>query len=121
MVLYSKQLFLIMYYLNKDTDISPLHLLPGFVGKMIHTDKVSLSDFAIAAGSELPEHQHPHEQISTILEGTFDFVIGGVSRRCGPGDVAVIPGNTPHSGRAVTDCRIMDVFCPTREDYRAME
>ena len=31
---------------------------------------------------------------------------------------AVIPGGTPHSGRALTACRALDVFSPVREDYR---
>ena len=64
MVFLANQPHPIMYYRNKETDIAPLHLLPGFVGKMIHTDKVSLGDFAIAAGSELPEHRHPHSSRS---------------------------------------------------------
>lgn len=29
-----------------------------------------------------------------------------------------MPGHVPHSGRAITDCRITDVFHPAREDYR---
>ncbi|NOY99054.1 MAG: cupin domain-containing protein, partial [Chloroflexi bacterium] len=35
-----------------------------------------------------------------------------------PGAVAVIPPDVPHAGRAVTDCRIIDVFYPTREEYK---
>lgn len=26
--------------------------------------------------------------------------------------------HVPHSGRALTDCRVIDVFYPVREDYR---
>jgi quercetin dioxygenase-like cupin family protein len=33
------------------------------------------------------------------------------------GSVAVIPSNARHSGKAVTACRILDVFYPLREDY----
>ena len=30
----------------------------------------------------------------------------------------MIPPNAVHSGRAVTELRLMDVFSPVREDYR---
>ena len=34
------------------------------------------------------------------------------------GQVFVIPPDVPHSGRALTRCRVLDVFAPVREDYR---
>lgn len=93
-------------------------LFPGLRGKMVHTDSVTVADFYLDEGTLLPLHHHPHEQISTILEGTFEFVIDGQVHLCTPGHVATIPANVPHSGRAITACRIMDVFTPCREDYR---
>jgi hypothetical protein len=29
-----------------------------------------------------------------------------------------VPPNVTHSGHAVTECRIIDVFHPVRDDYR---
>ena len=34
------------------------------------------------------------------------------------GEVAVIPSGAVHSGRALTQCRFLDVFHPVREDYK---
>ncbi len=34
------------------------------------------------------------------------------------GDVFIIPGDVPHSGRSITDCYLIDVWHPTREDYK---
>jgi quercetin dioxygenase-like cupin family protein len=33
------------------------------------------------------------------------------------GSVFIIPSNTVHSGKSITDCEIVDVFNPVREDY----
>ena len=70
------------------------------------------------AGAVMPEHAHPHEQMFTLLEGEFELTISGEARIQKPGAVAVIAPNAPHSGRAITACRIIDVFSPVREDMR---
>jgi quercetin dioxygenase-like cupin family protein len=44
--------------------------------------------------------------------------VEGESQLVGPGMSVVIPPNAKHSGIAKTDCRMIDVFCPVREDYR---
>lgn len=72
----------------------------------------------IDAGAILPLHQHPQEQVAHMLLGEFELMIGSETKTMQAGMVAVIPGNTPHTGRAITACQILDVFYPTREDYR---
>lgn len=106
------------YYLSKERDLPLQEVFPGITGHLVHTEHSTIADFRIAAGTELPLHHHHHEQTSTVLEGRFLFEIDGEERECAAGDVAVIPGNMPHRGRALTDCRIIDVFSPVREDYR---
>lgn len=92
-------------------------LFPGFFGKFIHTDYMTLVYWSIEADSPLPAHSHPHEQVINMLEGQFEISIGDDTRILGPGEVAVIPGNAEHSGRAVTRCKILDVFYPIRQEY----
>ncbi len=99
-----------------DVDIrSPF---PGYNGRFVHSDTMSFAHWTIDAGAPLPEHVHPHEQVVNVIEGQYEITIDGETRVLDPGTVAVIPGNVPHSGRAVTDCRIIDVFYPVREEYR---
>ena len=98
-------------------DIAERELLPGFHVRFIHTENMTIGHFRIEAGSELPLHHHPHEQVTTLLEGRFAMTLDGEERICEPGQAVVIPGNVPHSGKALTDCRIIDVFSPPREDY----
>ncbi len=106
------------YYFNKEKDIPLQEVFPGIEGHLVHTELCTIADFRIKKGTELPLHQHPHEQTSTVLSGRFLFEVGGQERICEAGDVAVIPGNVPHRGTAITDCRIIDVFSPVREDYK---
>ena len=91
---------------------------PGFFGKMVHGDKSTLTFWDIKKGSVLEEHHHPHEQITHILEGELEMMIGGVRYLFTAGTVHVIPSNVPHSALAKTDCRVIDSFAPARDDYR---
>ncbi len=101
-------------------DQTAIEMMPGFWGKLIHTDQVSLAYWDIRPGAELPLHSHVHEQTVNMLVGEFEMTIGGETQLLRAGDVVVIPSNVPHSGRATDQpCQILDVFSPTREDYRA--
>lgn len=91
---------------------------PGFSGKMVHGSQMSLAFWEVEAGAEVPQHQHPHEQIMHVQEGRFSFTLEGKTREYGPGDIVLIPSGAVHSGKALTACRIMDIFSPVREEYR---
>lgn len=93
-------------------------IVPGFQAKFIHSEGMTLAYWEVEAGAALPEHSHPQEQIANVLAGEFELIVAGESRVLVPGQVAVIPGDVPHSGRAITACRLLDAFQPAREDYR---
>ena len=63
-------------------------------------------------------HHHIHEQITYIIVGQLDMVIDGVAFSLTDGMYHVIPSNLPHSAIAITDCKVIDVFSPVREDYK---
>lgn len=100
------------------TELPEQELIPGFRGKLVHSGTMTFVYWEIAAGAELPQHAHPHEQVAHTFSGEFELTIEGETRVLTAGSVAVIPGNARHWGRALTDCRIMDAFHPVREDYR---
>lgn len=64
-------------------------------------------------------HSHPHEQITYIVQGVCDFVLGGETVRMAKGDVILVPPGVPHTLRPIGSETIlnMDVFSPVREDY----
>jgi len=91
---------------------------PGFRGRFVHSSAMTVAHWLIDAGASLPVHQHVHEQIVNVLEGEFELVVEGAPHRLAPGSIVVLPSNVPHGGRAITRCRIVDVFHPAREDHR---
>jgi len=101
-------------------DIATKEVAPGFFSKLIHTATNTINFIEVKQGSSIPRHQHIHEQCSFAIEGKFEFTIDGVTKVLEPGIFAIIPSNVWHSGTAITDCKLIDVFSPVREDYRAL-
>lgn len=93
-------------------------LCPGYVSRLIHGEKSTLSFVDITKGHTLPEHSHPHEQVTYILEGELEMNIGGEIMLLKKGMAHVIPPNVPHSAKAHMDAKVIDFFSPARDDYR---
>jgi quercetin dioxygenase-like cupin family protein len=93
-------------------------LIEGIIGQYVHGDTTTFGFVTIEAGSHLPLHHHPHEQITYMLEGKLKMQIGEKEVVLESGYVQVIPSNTPHSADALTACTLIDVFSPVRDDYR---
>lgn len=91
---------------------------PGFVGKFVHSASMTFAYWQIKKYSALPEHAHVHEQVVNMLEGEFELIVDGQFHRLSAGMIYTIPSNAKHAGRAITDCKILDVFSPVREDYK---
>ena len=102
------------------SDIATKEIAPGFQSKFIHTDNNTLNFIEVKAGNSVPLHQHVHQQLSFVLEGKFELTVADVSKVLEPGLFAVIPPNVVHGGIAITDCRLIDVFSPVREDYKLL-
>lgn len=94
-------------------------MFPGYFGRFIHNGQTTLAKWNIKAGHSIPLHHHEHTQIMWVLEGEFWFELEGKEMIMTAGDVLSIPPNIPHRGNALTDCRIVDIFSPEREDYKS--
>ena len=93
-------------------------LVPGGRVGFVHTESMTLAYWDFDADVLVPEHGHPHEQVTNVIEGVFDLTVEGETMRLAAGSTVVIPPNAVHRGRSITECRIIDVFHPVREDYR---
>jgi len=97
--------------------LEDFNALPGLKAKVVHSENQTLAFWEIEAGTELPSHSHPHEQIAILTEGEFKLTIEGKESIMKAGMLAIIPSHAEHSGLAVTACKITDVFYPCREDF----
>ncbi len=100
------------------SEIEEQELLPGFHVRFVHSDNMTLAYWNIEDGASLPEHTHPHEQVVNVIEGKLELVVDGEPHHLTPGKVFVLPSNVPHGGKALTPCKVIDVFHPVREEYR---
>jgi quercetin dioxygenase-like cupin family protein len=99
-------------------DIKEQHIVAGFDAKFVHTENMTLAYWKVKKDAILPKHSHMHEQVTHVIKGEFELTIGEETKICKPGMVAVIPANIEHHGKALTDCDLLDVFYPIREDYK---
>ena len=100
------------------SQIESRKLIPGATVRFVHSDHMTLAYWEFEADTPLPEHAHPHEQVTNVITGTFELNTAGQIHRLEAGSVALIPPGVRHSARAITACHIIDVFYPVREDYR---
>lgn len=56
---------------------------------------------ALAPGATAPAHRHPGEEVIYVLEGTFEYRVGGRPVTVGAGGVLFIPAGVVHSATNV--------------------
>jgi quercetin dioxygenase-like cupin family protein len=101
------------------TEVLTEQMNPLFTRQFVSGDQAMLAKIALKKGCVVPMHQHPNEQISLILSGSLEFLIGGVSKTVKAGEILVIPADLPHSAIAHEDMEGLDVFAPPRQDWIA--
>ena len=102
----------------KLSEIKSKEIMPGYHGKLVHTENMSIAFWEVEQGAVVPEHSHINEQIMQVLEGQFEFTLEGKTKTYRTGDLVVIGPHKKHSGKALTPCRLMDVFSPARDEYK---
>jgi quercetin dioxygenase-like cupin family protein len=86
--------------------------------RILAGEHLTLSLVDLPPGAEVAEHEHPHEQLGMVVEGSITMRIAGEERTLGPGDVYRVAPGLPHGGRAGTERTVvLDAFAPAREDY----
>jgi len=104
--------------LVKLDELPELQIAEGILMRAVMAQSMTVAHVKLSAGALLPEHAHVNEQVVNVIDGELELTVNGESYSLMPGKVMVLPPNVVHSGRAVTDCRVVDAFHPVREDFR---
>jgi len=92
-------------------------LNPLLSRQLIVGQNIMLARVLLKKGCVVPEHSHPNEQVTFVLDGALKFWIEGKEIVVNTGEVLTIPPNMPHKAEAVADTVDLDVFYPPRADW----
>ena len=95
----------------------------GAKRKVFFNDRLTMVllqiDRPIKPDEKMTCHYHSHDQITYVVEGRLKVQVGEEKKEIGPGGCYVVPSNVHHGIVTLTPkVFIIDVFTPTREDFR---
>jgi quercetin dioxygenase-like cupin family protein len=97
-------------------------IAPGIMRRTVASGERMLQIIVtLEAGARLPEHSHPHDQITHVLRGRLRMYLAGVAHDLAAGDSIYIPGGTPHAADVPEETLALDTFSPPREDMVAQD
>ena len=93
-------------------------MLPGIVRRAVYLEHAMITFFDFEPGSVVPEHEHPHEQISYVVEGAMEFTLGDETRVLRAGEGVRCPPGVPHGAVILDEPTVaLDAWYPRREEY----
>ncbi len=84
---------------------------------LVYGEKTLMTEFVLAADSDLPIHQHPHEQTGYLVKGRLKMFIGKDEFIAEAGDSWCIGSNVSHGAEALEQSIAVEIFSPVREAY----
>jgi unsaturated pyranuronate lyase len=99
-----------------DTRTLPtIERLPGWRGRYFDSPSMTFGYYEFDAGSSIHEHYHPQEEVWHVIEGELEITIAGITQHSTPGVAGIVPANTAHAVRAISDGKAIVVNHPLRE------
>jgi len=92
--------------------------MPMLVRQRVIGENMMISRITLQRGCVVPVHAHENEQFSIIVSGKLRFRVhdtAGDPERIvdvGPGEILMLPPNSPHGAEALEDTVALDVFSP---------
>lgn len=108
-----------MSYFMDPSAVDRIELAPGVTLRTMWGDRIMMSMVEIAPHAVVPMHSHPNEQAGVVMQGEFQFTIGGETKTLRQGDAYLIPGGVEHEVKGSDGWSMaLDIFSPPREDYK---
>ena len=103
---------------NKST-VKSIEALPGIYRKtLIYNSNMMLCHFFLKENSDVPLHSHKENQIGYVIKGKLQFFTENEEFMAEEGDSYVFESNEKHGAKILEDSEVIDVFSPSREDYK---
>jgi quercetin dioxygenase-like cupin family protein len=93
-------------------------LSPLLSRQCIHGKNITQARIELKKGCVIPEHRHPSEQFSHVLQGELTFRCGEQEITVHAGEVLTIPPDVPHVTIAAEDTLAIDTFSPPHRYWR---
>jgi quercetin dioxygenase-like cupin family protein len=84
---------------------------------LVHNEDLMMVEVSFEKGAVAALHSHPHQQMSYILSGSFEFENDGEKRLVGQGDSVLIASGAKHGVLCTEEGMVLDVFTPERKDF----
>lgn len=109
-------------HIVKQDDAAQVVMIPGLYRRTMATsDKMMVVEIFLERDTNVPPHQHPHEQAGYVVSGKVTFTMGGQAYTFMPGDSYLIPGGLEHGAFAHEDSVLVEIFSPPRDDFRPQQ
>ena len=84
---------------------------------LAYNDDLMLCELHFERGAVGSLHSHPHQQITYIVSGSFEFEINGVKNIVKAGDSLYKEPNVTHGAVCLESGVLLDFFTPMRDDF----
>lgn len=99
-----------------------IEICPGIKRQTVTSGKTMYQMLAVLdAGSKMPEHRHPQEQIVHVLDGRLKLIVEEKPHELATGDSFYLASNVPHGVETIEEARVLDTFSPPRDEYLAID
>jgi quercetin dioxygenase-like cupin family protein len=100
-------------------DVLPTTPEPGLIRRVLASNsQLMLVEHRMEPGWRGARHSHPHHQAVYVLSGRLRFSCGSQEFEVSGGQSFIVRGGEEHQAEALEASVVLDVFTPTRDDYR---
>ncbi len=90
----------------------------GLIRKVVaYNDTIMCVEVDFETDTVAALHSHPHEQITYVISGRFEFNVGDETYTVSAGDSLYMQPNIIHGATCLEAGTLLDIFTPHREDF----